>query len=204
MRFRLPIIFIFLSACVAAVVRPAHGQTVPVAWPDKTHLIGIVTDVVGPAGDPTSFGLQLGTMSAGINTISRTRFVARSLEAQVEKFVSGDYALVTVRRTRTGLVAARITYDVAPFPPLRELSGLIQWVSPDQTRIRLRVDSGNKIVPIRVRPQARYHLDGRITDTIPTLVRGQELQVLALQHNGLDGYEIDVVRGGYTITRGGQ
>src|SRR5947209_12012545 len=113
MRFRLASIFIFLSGCVAAVVRPAHGQTVPVAWPDKTHLIGIVTDVVGPPVDPTSFGLQLGTMSAGINTISRTRFVARSLEAQVEKFVSGDYALVTVRdrkSTRLNSSHANISY----------------------------------------------------------------------------------------------
>lgn len=204
MRFRLPIVLVFLFAFAGGAIGPAKAQTVPIAWPDKTHLIGLVTDVVGPAGDPTGFTLQLGTMTADVGTVPRTRFVARSLEAQVEKFVVGDYALVLIRKTKVGVVAARITYDVVPFPPLRELNGTIQWVRLDQLAFRLRMDPGNRIVVLRIRPQTRFHVDGRPVDIVPTLARGQDVQVLALQRNGFDAYEIDLVRSAYTMVRGGQ
>jgi hypothetical protein len=204
MRSHLAILIIAVAACLGGVVAPAHAQTPPVNWPDRTHLVGLVSNVIGPDGDPTSFVLQLGTMSVQIGTIPRTRFVARSLEAQVEKLVAGDYALVVTRRTRDSFIAVRITYDVEPFPPLRALSGTITWVSPDQMRFRLRLDAGGKIVGVRVRPQVRFQIDGRVADTIPTLARGQTVQVLALQHNGLDAYEIDLARSGLDYTRGSQ
>jgi hypothetical protein len=204
MRSRLAIVIIALAACLGSAAVPAHSQTPPVNWPDKTHLVGLVSDVIGPDGDPTSFVLQLGTMSVQIGTVPRTRFVARSLEAQVEKFVAGDYALVLTRRTKEAFVAVRITYDVQPFPPLRALNGMITWVSADQMRFRLRLDPSGRIVPIRVRPQVRFQLDGRAADTIPTLLRGQTVQVLALQHNGLDAYEIDLTRSGLDYARGSQ
>jgi hypothetical protein len=192
---------VLAAACVCSAALPAHGQTPPVGWPDKTHLIGAVTSVIGPAGNPTSFTLELGTLTADIGTNPRTRFVARSLEAQVEKFVTGDYALVLVRKVKTGLIAVRITYDVDPFPPLRQLSGTVTWVSQDQMRFRMREGDG-KIFPLRVRPQTRFSIDGRLSDSLPPLLRGQTIQVLALQRNGLDAYEIDVTRAGLLLSRG--
>jgi len=203
MRIRLVLAVLLAAACVCSAALPAHGQAVPVNWPDKTHLIGAVTSVIGPAGNPTSFSLELGTLSADIGTIPRTRFVARSLEAQVEKFVTGDYAMVLIRRVKTGLIAVRITYDVDPFPPLRQLGGTVTWVSQDQMRFRIRLDDG-KIMPLRVRPQTRFAIDGKLSDSLPPLLRGQVLQVLALQHNGLDAYEIDVTRTALALTRGTQ
>jgi hypothetical protein len=195
MRTPLVIFLVFVAATLGSLAPPARAQTVPVGWPDRNHLIGMVTDVVGPAGDPTSFSLQLGNLSAEVVTVPATRFVARSLEAQVEKLVVGDYALVVIRHTKAGLTAARITYDVEPFGPLHAFNGAITWVSPDQMRFRLRLDTG-RVVPLRVRPQTRFELDGHVADTLPTLLKGQTVQVLALQYNGLDAFEINVTRSG--------
>lgn len=176
-----------------AGLTPAAAQTAPPrAGFAPNRLVGEVTNLQGPATGPMSFTLELGYLSVDLHITARTTFVSRSAEAQIEGLANGDYAFVVARRIKRQLVAMRVSFDIQPFSPLREIDGTVVRVNPVQTRLVIRFSANNKILVVRLNRQSRYKTDGRIDDFPPILTRGDFVQVLCLQRNGLIGYEVDV------------
>lgn len=181
-----------LMVALALNLAPAGAQTVPIVHSyDRVHFIGQVSNVLGSSTIPDSLSLQLGTLAIDLRTIPRTTIKANSAEAQVEGLVNGDYALVTGRRVKRAWVAVRIVYDVRPFGPLRQFSGTILRVSPNNVRLLLKLDTGHNLW-VRASPKAHFRMDGHLLDVPPIFTKGETIQILALNDYGWTAYEIDL------------
>lgn len=172
-----------LLLALTAALTPANAQTVPtISAGDR--LIGQIANLTGSPTSPDSFSLQLGTASVDLR-VAPNRVVLRPLsgEAEVEGLTNGDYATVNVRRVKRVWVVVRITFDVQPFAPLRQISGMVQRVSPDGMHVLLRLDQA-KTLQLRITRQTRVHVDGRIADS-QLLTKGSSVQALLLRTNGI-------------------
>lgn len=182
---------LFLS--LAGALPHAAAQTAPpVAGFDRTRLIGEVANLQGPTSNPDSFSLQLGYLTVDLHITPNTTYVARSAEAQIEGLVNGDYAFVVTRRVRHVLIAFRIVFDVQPFHPLREFTGAVVRVSPDQMHLVMKLLDTTRTFSLRLTRQTRFKIDGRIADIPPALVKGEAIQIVALQRNGWIAFDVDV------------
>lgn len=183
-RARLAALFGAVALSLAGILTPVHAQiATTVGVSDR--LIGQVTNLIGSPTRPDGFSLQLGTSSVDLH-VAPNRVTLRPLsgEAEVEGLANGDYALVNVRRVKRAWMVVRITFDVQPFAPLRQISGTLLRISPDGMRAVLRLDPTHTLL-FRVTRQTRLRLDGRFTDPLTGLTKGSAVQGLLLRVNGV-------------------
>ncbi len=158
---------------------------------NRNTFVGIVANVQGLPTDPSMFALVLGSTTTTVRTDEHTMIVGVALESQVEGVVDGDYAVVWTHRVKGDLVATRIRYDVAPIPPLHQVIGTVVRANPQFNRIFLR-SAPDRVVTIRVSINATFTLGGLPTTVAPTIVKGDVLQIVCLQRDGLVAFQIDV------------
>jgi hypothetical protein len=152
---------------------PAHAVQLQVT--DHARFVGQVTALVPASGSPTSFVLLQPNTSVSVSINPQTQLTGQSAEANVEGLVRDDYAVVNARRIDGKWVAAMITYDVDPVPPLRTVSGSVVKVSPNGRRVNVRLDAGgNRLVFIG--RLARFRLDNHLVDPPPILFKGESIQ----------------------------
>lgn len=176
---------VFLSVAVLLAGLPAAAGAYPLTHVNNlpNRLVGQVQNVVGPGASPTGFTLQLGNQTADLKIVPATVFAARSAEAEVEGFITGDYALVVARRTDHGLVARRVSFDIQPFLPLRLVTGTLQRVSLNGRHVLVKLDN-TRIMWLQITRQTRYRQDGKVVAIPPALTRGMQLQILAVRAYG--------------------
>lgn len=158
----------------------------------KGRYVGQVVAVQGPLASPTSLTLQLGLQNLDIRILPRTILTGKSAEADVEGLQVGDYAVVISRRYNRTTAATRVVFDVEPIFPLRAVSGTIARVAIDGQHFQVRSTTG-KLAWLHVSKYARIRLDGRPSDVLTSLVKGNTVQVLA-QHTdaGWDATDISI------------
>lgn len=189
--FRFIAVFLGVVILVGSLVSPAeayHPQAV-----ERARFVGQVTTVLGSGGTPSEFILQAINGVVDIHITPQTTFVAKSAEANVEGLARDDFAVVNVRRTQQGAwVAARITYDVDPFAPLRAVTASLTRVSLDGKRLLVKADTGASRWVSIVR-LTRFRMDGRLLDAPPVFLKGQSLQLVVQNtFTGWVALEIDI------------
>ena len=172
-----------MAICLAML--PFLGLRSAAAYPVISHdrgvrrIIGQVANITGPQTSPVAVTLQLGLQTTTVMVVSGTYITAHSAEADVEGLSSGDFALITVRGPETAFVAKRITYDVRPFPPLRQFEGSVGRESPNGKHFTLKLANGNTaFVRVLTRVSA-FKVDGKLASLPPVLTKGEDAQVLA-------------------------
>jgi hypothetical protein len=160
---------------LAGFVTPAHAVQFQVT--DHARFAGQVTTLLPAAGSPTSLVLLQPNLSVSVSINPQTQLTGQSAEANVEGLVRGDYAMVNARRVDEKWVAATITYDVDPVPPLRAVSGIVLKVSPNGRRLNVKLDSGGNR-GITIGRLARYRLDNHLVDPPPILLKGEPIQLV--------------------------
>jgi len=187
---------LLLIASLGASGMSAHAQKLTnLTTGTPIRLVGQITNLQGTPDSPSGFTLQLGIDTWDLKIPPQGIIKAQSAEADVEGLVNGDYALIDARRIKHVLYAYNILYDVQPLAPLRLFDGTVVRVSPDGRRITIRADQ-NKVFLIRVALDARYRIDGKVSDSVPVLLKGNTMQILA-RHNlaGWIGYDLDLRTG---------
>ncbi|MGH2443453.1 MAG: hypothetical protein ACRDFX_09855 [Chloroflexota bacterium] len=181
-----------LSGAIGASA--THGQTIPRLGFSANRFAGEVTALAGPVSQPTMFTLQLGVATTNFRIDpTKTMFIAKSAEAQVQGFVQGDYALITARRFKHGWLATRIRFDVQPMFPLRDMTVIVVRVPIDGMHLIVRPATGGHPFALRFARDTQFRVSGRITDVQPVFARGQGLQVLGLRQNGFwIGVDVDL------------
>lgn len=144
------------AAALARVDKPFMGKVTAKTFSFRGKVIG----VDGAPANPFDFAIL--TKPGHViefRVVASTRFHALSAEAEVQGFLSGDYALVTATRMNKDWVAINVSYDVAPPPPLRTVTGVVARVSPDNSRFEVHLDNGvNRWFPIA--PSVRIKVNG--------------------------------------------
>jgi hypothetical protein len=180
-----------LALSLTGGIPVGHAQGVPVVGVTHPRMVGMVANPQGSPMAPNVFTLQLGDLSTDVHVVPKTVFVPRSAEAEVEGFVQGDFALVTVKRVRREWVASRIAFDVQPLRPLRVVAGTIERVNPDGTHFSVKLDTG-RTVTMRVNRDVRFRLDGHPAENPPPLLAGEVIDAVCLLRNGWIAYDINV------------
>lgn len=159
---------------------------------DHGRLEGQIVSIQGQPDNPTGLTLELMDQTLFLRFTPRVIIKARSAEAQVEGLLKNDWAIVTVQRVHSSLVATRVEFDVQPLPPYLMLSGTFLRESPNGKRIFIRLDAGG-IRPLIVTRQTKFRLDDSLQDSAPILTRGQSVEALVRRSpSGLLALEVDV------------
>lgn len=163
---------------VRATTRPNPGGPVL----DRGTFMGEVTAVMGPAANPTGITVTLGADSIDLHfVVGKTIIASRGLEADVEGLVRGDYAWARAKKYAAGWYATTVKFDVAPIPPLRLLSGVVDRVGADGKRFFLKSDTGKQMFVVRIVKQTRFLVDRTplAPDAQPAIGKGLSVTVLA-------------------------
>jgi hypothetical protein len=178
-----------------APVRGASAQTV--RFPTFDKFVGQVATVSGPSANPSGFSLTVDKHSIDFKISPFATLVALSAEADVEGFVSGDYASVIARWQHGGWVARRIAFDVQPLNDNRPITFTadIVRIAPSGKTIIVRLPNGvqRRIVIV---VQTRFVIDGQIQNMPPALSTGETIRITArATPRGWMAVEIDLKSG---------
>ena len=189
--------FLALAGLIFVLSIPLHASAQTVT-PPKNPLVRFYGQVVaiqsGRDGTPLAFSLLTATRTVDIRIVAATRLDPKSAEAQVEGFVTDDYAIVTARRAAHSWVALHITFDVQPMPPsvLVSQRGTVLRVTPTGNRFLMQLDTGDSRW-VLVNRQTKWRMDGQLQAAAPTLVKGATVQV-TMRHIGKNwvATEVDI------------
>jgi hypothetical protein len=158
------------------------------------HVFGQVQAVVGPASDPTAFFLQVRNRPIEFRVAARATLTAASAEAEVEGFVSGDYAEVVARRAHHQWIAVKITYDVRSLAPTGSapVTATVLADSPNGTWVTVQLADG-AVRRVLITSNTLFTLDGSPSATPVPLAPG-EVVTLSIQptRRGWVATQIDV------------
>jgi hypothetical protein len=125
--------------------------------------------------------LQLGTDVADIRFAPRYNLQPLSAEAEVEGLATGDFASVRAQWVKGALVAQRVQFDIDPVLPLRMVTGVITWASPNGKRLRVRLADTGKVRPVEIARDAHYDMDNRPQSGQLTVLKDESVQLLVVK-----------------------
>lgn len=176
---RLAALFAVLLLGSSIALTPVRAQSGPGPHGPVIQFNGQVIAVAGPPDSPTGFTLLHGALTTDFRLAPAASLQARSAEAAVAGFATGDYALVTARRVKFAWVAIRVSYDVNPIPGravIVVLTGTIVRVSPNGKILTIKLVNGTTH-DVFIDLQTTFRVDGQLTDTPPLLSAGEVVTV---------------------------